>query len=205
MSLISGKLCTDRQSVYRELNNSDEIEAIHTPPDKELVRQYGEMGFLGINTGKQYRKAIRGFDILQAVVNEAILCVCAEGVGIIRALHDKTVQYCKDRVQFGRPIGKFQALQHRLVNSLMACEQSRSLLMWSAMANASDSEEAVNSIHALKYQLGTAGVQVASEALQLHGRMGMTWELDVGHYFKRMTAISILFGDADYHLNRYLA
>ena len=144
-----------------------------------------------------------GFDILQSVIDEATLCVCAEAIGIIRCMHDKTVEYSKDRVQFGVPIGKFQALQHRMVDTLMACEQSRSLLLWSAMINASADQDARKSIHALKYQVGTAGVHVAREAVQLHGGMGVTWELDIGHYFKRLTAISLLFGDADYHLDKY--
>jgi len=147
----------------------------------------------------------QGASVLEAVVNEATLCVCAEAVGIIGAMHDKTVQYCKDRVQFGQPIGKFQALQHRLVDTLMHCEQSRSLLLWCAMVNASGEDDARRAIHALKYYLGTAGVHVAREAVQIHGGMGVTWELDIGHYFKRMTAISLLFGDADYHLDQYLS
>jgi len=86
----------------------------------------------------------------------------------------------------------------------MACEQSKSLLLWSAMVNASGSIDARKSISGLKYQIGTAGVHVAKEAVQIHGGMGVTWELDISHYFKRMTAISLLFGDSDYHLDRYV-
>jgi alkylation response protein AidB-like acyl-CoA dehydrogenase len=145
-----------------------------------------------------------GFSTLQAVVDEATLAVCAEAVGIIRTLQDKTVEYVKNRVQFGVPIGSFQALQHRLVESLMDCEQSQSLLLWSAMVNDSDSPDARKSIHALKHQIGTAGVSVAKEAVQMHGGMGVTWELDVAHYFKRLTAIDLLFGNADYHLDKYI-
>jgi alkylation response protein AidB-like acyl-CoA dehydrogenase len=145
-----------------------------------------------------------GFSTLQAVVDEATLAVCAEAVGIIRTLQDKTVEYVKNRVQFGVPIGSFQALQHRLVESLMDCEQSQSLLLWSAMVNDSDGPDARKSIHALKHQIGTAGVSVAKEAVQMHGGMGVTWELDVAHYFKRLTAIDLLFGNADYHLDKYI-
>ena len=146
-----------------------------------------------------------GFSVLQSVVDEATLAVCAEAVGIMRTLHDKTVEYTKSRVQFGVPIGSFQALQHRMVETLMSCEQSRSLLLWSAMVNDNGSDEARASISALKYQIGTAGKHVAKEAVQLHGAMGVTWELDVAHYFKRMTAINLMFGNADYHLDRYIA
>lgn len=145
-----------------------------------------------------------GFDILRPVIDEATLAVCAEAMGIIRILHDKTVEYSKNRIQFGVPIGSFQALQHRMVDMLMACEQCQSLLLWSAMVNASGSKDARRSIHALKHQVGTAGVHVGKEAVQIHGGMGVSWELDIGHYFKRLTAISLLFGDADYHLDNYI-
>ncbi len=147
----------------------------------------------------------KGFSTLQGVVDEATMAVCAEAVGIMRTMHDKTVEYSKQRVQFGVPIGSFQALQHRMVESLMACEQSRSLLMWAVMVSAAGSEDAKRAVHAMKYQIGTAGVAVAREAIQIHGGMGMTWELDISHYFKRMTAIDLLFGNADYHLDRYVS
>jgi alkylation response protein AidB-like acyl-CoA dehydrogenase len=145
-----------------------------------------------------------GFKTLQDVVDEATLAVCAEAVGIMRTMHDKTVEYSKQRVQFGVPIGSFQALQHRMVESLMACEQCRSLLMWAVMVDAGDSADAKRAVSAMKYQIGTAGITVAREAVQIHGGMGMTWELDIAHYFKRMTAIDLLFGNADYHLDRYV-
>jgi alkylation response protein AidB-like acyl-CoA dehydrogenase len=145
-----------------------------------------------------------GFNTLQDVVDEATLAVCAEAVGIMRAMHDKTVEYSKVRVQFGVPIGSFQALQHRMVEMLMACEQSQSLLMWAVMLNTADNEDKRQAISAMKYQIGTAGINVAREAVQIHGGMGMTWELDIAHYFKRMTAIDLLFGNADYHLDRFV-
>jgi len=145
-----------------------------------------------------------GFNTLQDVLDEATLAVCAEAVGIMRAMHDKTVEYSKNRVQFGVPIGSFQALQHRMVEMLMACEQSQSLLMWAVMLNTADNENKKQAISAMKYQIGTAGINVAREAVQIHGGMGMTWELDIAHYFKRMTAIDLLFGNADYHLDRFV-
>ncbi|MDH4047330.1 MAG: acyl-CoA dehydrogenase [Gammaproteobacteria bacterium] len=145
----------------------------------------------------------QGYETLHAVIGEATLAVSAEAVGIIRAMQDKTVEYVKNRVQFGVPIGSFQALQHRLVDTLMACEQSYSLLLWAAMTNAAGSDEAEKAISAIKYQIGTAAVHVAREAVQLHGGMGVTWELDIAHFFKRITSIELLFGNADYHLDRY--
>jgi len=145
-----------------------------------------------------------GFSTLQDVVDEATLAVCAEAVGIMRAMLDKTVEYSKNRVQFGVPIGSFQALQHRMVEMLMDCEQSQSLLMSAVMLNTADNENKKQAISAMKYQVGTAGINVARESVQIHGGMGMTWELDVAHYFKRITAIDLLFGNADYHLDRFV-
>lgn len=144
-----------------------------------------------------------GFATLEEVIDEATLAVCAEGVGIMYAMHEKTVEYSKNRVQFGVPIGSFQALQHRMVDNLMACEQSRSLLMWAIMQNADSDAAKQKAVSAMKYQIGTAGISVAREGVQIHGAMGVTWELDIAHFFKRLTAIDLLFGNADYHLDRY--
>ncbi len=144
-----------------------------------------------------------GYEPLQAVIDEATLAVSAEAYGILKSMLAKTVEYSKSRVQFGVPIGSFQALQHRMVDMLMACEQIRSLLLRATMAAASGSDEAWKAISALKHQVGTAGRRVAQEAVQLHGGMGVTWELDIAHYFKRFTAIELLFGNADFHLDRF--
>jgi alkylation response protein AidB-like acyl-CoA dehydrogenase len=146
----------------------------------------------------------QGIEPLQTVIDEATLSVCAEAMGIMRTMHDKTVEYSKSRVQFGVPIGTFQALQHRMVDNLMACEQTYSLLLWASMLNASGNPDLRKAISALKYQIGTAGRKVAQEAVQIHGAIGMAWELDIAHYFKRITAIELLFGNADFHLSRYL-
>lgn len=144
-----------------------------------------------------------GFATLQQVVDDATLAVSAEAAGIMRTMHDKTVEYSKQRIQFGVPIGSFQALQHRMVETLMACEQTKSLLLWATMLRAERDANSSRAITALKYQVGTAGRRVGEEAIQIHGGMGMTWEMDIAHYFKRLTAIGILFGHADYHLDRY--
>ena len=145
-----------------------------------------------------------GWTVLGDVVADATLAVSAEAVGIMQTMFEKTVEYSKNRVQFGVPIGSFQALQHRMVDMMMSCEQSRSLLYWAVMLSASDDPAARKAIDAIKYQVGSAGVDLAREAVQLHGGMGVTWELDIAHYFKRMTAIDILFGNADYHLDRFM-
>ena len=157
-----------------------------------------------VDSGSVLGAVDQGFAILTDVIDEATLAVCAEAVGIIRTMHDKTVAYSKERVQFGVPISSFQALQHRMVDTLVSAEQSQSLLMWSVMLNTASDPEARKSISALKYQVGTAGIKVAQEAVQIHGGMGVTWELDIAHYFKRLTAIDLLFGNADFHLDRFI-
>jgi alkylation response protein AidB-like acyl-CoA dehydrogenase len=146
--------------------------------------------------------ASEGLTTLETVIDDAILAVAAEAVGIMQALTDKTVEYSKNRVQFGVPIGSFQALQHRMVDMLTASEQSYSLLLWATMANADATDEAKRAIHAIKYQVSTAGTYVGQEAVQLHGGMGMSWEFDVGHYFKRLSVIAQIFGNADWHLDQ---
>ena len=144
----------------------------------------------------------KAYAVLDAVVDEATLAVCAEAVGIMQTLTDKTVEYSKSREQFGVPIGSFQALQHRMVDMLTACEQSYSLLLWASMANADQTGEAKRAISALKYQVGTAGKKVGQEAVQIHGGMGVSWDVDVAHYFKRLTTIGQMFGNADWHLDK---
>jgi alkylation response protein AidB-like acyl-CoA dehydrogenase len=144
----------------------------------------------------------KGSTTLQAAISDATLAVCAEAIGIMSVLTEKTIEYSKSRVQFGVPISSFQALQHRMVEMYTACEQSRSLLMWAAMTVENGGPESAAAIHALKYQIGVAGTRVGEEAVQIHGGMGVTWELDVAHYFKRLTAINLMFGNADWHLDR---
>ena len=144
----------------------------------------------------------RGYDALQQAVEDATIAVCAEAVGIMRILTDKTIEYSKNRSQFGVPIGSFQALQHRMVEMYTACEQSQSLLLWAVMTLANGGDDASRAVNSIKYQVGTAGKQVGEEAVQIHGGMGVTWELDVAHYFKRLTAIGQIFGNADWHLGK---
>ncbi len=158
-----------------------------------------------VDAGAVLGKVDGGFAALEATIDDATLAVCAEAVGIMQILKDKTIEYSKNRVQFGVPIGSFQALQHRMVDMLMDCEQSQSLLMWAVMVNAAGGEDAKRAISAIKYQVGTAGRKVAEEAVQLHGGMGVTWELDIAHYFKRLIAITQIFGNADWHLDKLAA
>jgi alkylation response protein AidB-like acyl-CoA dehydrogenase len=116
-------------------------------------------------------------------------------------MHELTVDYLKTRRQFGREIGSFQVLQHRAVDMLMALEQARSMAMFAAMMAAeTDARERGSAISAAKAQIGRSGKFIGQQAIQLHGGIGMTTEYKVGHYFKRMTMIDAMFGDADHHL-----
>jgi alkylation response protein AidB-like acyl-CoA dehydrogenase len=119
-------------------------------------------------------------------------------------LYKDTVEYSKQRVQFGQPIGKFQVLQHRMVDMFMEAEQSRSLMYMAAMRlDEGYDQEAKKAVSGFKVQVGKSGRFVGQQAVQLHGGMGMTEELAVGHYFKRLTMIDAMFGNVDHHLKRY--
>lgn len=147
-----------------------------------------------------------GYALLDLVSDRAIAAVCAEAVGCMEALKDATLEYLKTRQQFGVPIGRFQVLQHRMVDMLIHLEQARSMAMLAAVKV--DSEDAVarrKAVSAAKEFIGRAGRFVSQQAIQLHGGMGVTYELPVGHYAKRLTAIDTSFGDGDLHLDRFAA
>ncbi len=139
--------------------------------------------------------------LIEHAVDEAIAALCAEAVGVMQSMHDLTLEYLKTRKQFGRAIGSFQVLQHRSVDMLVALEGARSMAMFAAvMAAEEDAKERGRAISAAKVQIGRSGKHIGQEAVQLHGGIGMTMEYSVGHYFKRMTTIEQLYGDADGHL-----
>jgi alkylation response protein AidB-like acyl-CoA dehydrogenase len=143
--------------------------------------------------------------LIEHVIDEAIAALCAEAVGAMQSMQDLTLEYLKTRKQFGRAIGSFQVLQHRSVDMLVAVEQARSMAMFAAvMAEEENPIERRRAISAAKVQIGRSGRHVGQEAIQLHGGIGMTNEYAVGHYFKRVTMIDQLYGDADTHLS-YLA
>jgi len=136
---------------------------------------------------------------MQLIIDKAILALCSEGLGIMEKLNATTVEYTRTREQFGVPIGSFQALQHRMVDTFMAYEQTKSLLYRAVCSVVEGSDEAQRNMHALKVMVGKAGKLIGGEAIQLHGGMGITDELDVGHYAKRLLMINAAFGNADYH------
>jgi pimeloyl-CoA dehydrogenase small subunit len=138
---------------------------------------------------------------IEHVADEAIAALCAEAVGCMQVMHETTLEYLKTRQQFGRPIGSFQVLQHRSVDMLVALEQARSMAMFAAViADETDPVERRRAMAAAKAQIGRSGKHIGQEAIQLHGGIGMTMEYKVGHYFKRMTMIDMMFGNAEAHL-----
>jgi pimeloyl-CoA dehydrogenase small subunit len=142
-----------------------------------------------------------GLPIVERVVDEAIAALAAEAVGAMAEMHALTVDYLKTRKQFGVTIGSFQALQHRSVDMFVALEQARSMAMFATMMSAEDDAGfRSRATSAAKVQIGRSAKIVGQGAIQLHGGVGMTMELKVGHYFKRATMIDVLFGDADHHL-----
>ena len=143
---------------------------------------------------------------LEQVLDYGIAALCAEAVGALDKLLAATVQYSRDRKQFGQPIGRFQALQHRMADMLLHIEQARSMSYLAAVrCTDTDAQARRRAISAAKVVIGQACRFVGQQAVQLHGGMGVTDELDVSHYFKRLMAIELQFGNTDYHLEQYAA
>ena len=141
------------------------------------------------------------YPLIEQVVDSGIAALAAEAVGAMGAMHEITVDYLKQRKQFGVPIGNFQVLQHRAGEMLIALEQARSMAMLATMmADEANAAERRKSISAAKVQIGRSAKIVGEGAIQLHGGIGMTMEYKVGHYFKRATMIDKTLGDADHHL-----
>lgn len=135
--------------------------------------------------------------------DEGAAAICAEAVGCMRKVLGDTVEYCKQRQQFGQPIGSFQVLQHRMVDMYMEVEQAAAAVYLAIINLEADDASRARAVSAAKATVGRAAQFVGQQAVQLHGGMGMTEELAIGHYFKRLTAIQFEFGSTDHHLTRY--
>jgi hypothetical protein len=143
---------------------------------------------------------------IEAALDIGLAALCGEAVGVMQALVDATVGYVQSRQQFGVPIGRFQALQHRIADMLIHLEQARSMSYLAALrCKDHDLAERRRALSAAKAVVGQSSRFVAQQAVQLHGGMGMTDELIVSHWFKRLTAAELMFGDSDSHLQRYAA
>jgi alkylation response protein AidB-like acyl-CoA dehydrogenase len=141
---------------------------------------------------------------IERALDYANAALCAEAVGIMSALNEVTLEYLKTRKQFGVPIGNFQALQHRMADMVIATEQARSMATLAAVrADSSDAAERSRAVAAAKAYVSQSARLVGQQAVQLHGGMGVVDELNVSHYFKRLTMIGLTFGDVDFHLGRF--
>ncbi len=148
----------------------------------------------------------RGLAIVQRVVEAGIAATAAECVGAMEVMHSMTLEYSKTREQFGKPIGSYQVVQHRLADMFMTMEQGRSMAMLATvMLDQPDADERARKIAMAKVGVGQAGRYVSQSAIQMHGGIGMTEEYAVGHYFRRCMAIERLFGDPAYYLQKLAA
>jgi hypothetical protein len=142
-------------------------------------------------------------ELIERALDEATVAVCGEALGVLRFIHETTVDYARQRRQFGRPIGDFQVLQHRMVDMFMALEQAVSLTLYAALMLDRPAVERAKAVSAAKVKVGQACRFVGQAAIQIHGGMGMTDELPVSRYFKRATLIEGAFGSVEAHLKRF--
>ena len=206
MLIVSARVSgdsTDRDGIALFLLDSDSagirIEGFRTHDGQRAASvaltsvTVGAEGAIG-TPGKMY-------PVLERVYHEAIAALCAEAIGVMAELHEATVDYLKQRRQFGVPIGSFQTLQHRAAEMFMALEQARSMAMFAAiMSNDGDDLARAQAISAAKVQIGRSGRWIGEQAVQLHGGIAMAMEYKAGHYFKKLTMLDRLLGDADHHL-----
>lgn len=141
--------------------------------------------------------------IIERAMDRAGLALCAEAVGAMEVAYRKTVEYTKTRKQFGVAIASFQALQHRMADMFIDCEMARSIVIMAALELDANKGAAPKALSAAKSCVGRAARKIGQEAVQLHGGIGVTDELDVGHLFKRLTTVQYLFGSTDYHTQRF--
>ncbi len=139
--------------------------------------------------------------LIEQVVDEATAAICAEASGVLRKLHEGTLDYSRQRKQFGRPIGEFQVLQHRMVDMFMEVEQTVSMTLMATLRL--DEPDRAKHVAAAKNKIARSARFVGQNAVQVHGGIGISNELAIGHYFKRASMIEGQFGDADFHLRRF--
>ena len=163
-----------------------------------------ELNQVQIGPETQIGETGEALPIIERALDYANAALCAEAVGIMAALNEITLEYLKTRKQFGTPIGKFQALQHRMADMVIATEQARSMAILAAVrVDSADAAERRRAVAAAKAYVTQSARLVGQQAVQMHGGMGVVDELNVGHYFIRLTMIGLTFGDADYHLGRF--
>tara|TARA_Y100000768_G_scaffold99754_1_gene72848 strand:- start:25799 stop:26926 length:1128 start_codon:yes stop_codon:yes gene_type:complete len=190
-------------SLFLVDSNSEGIDRENFPTVDGL--RASEISFKDVRVSKEnlLGEKDKGFEILKAVSNDAILALAAEAVGAMEVLYKDTVEYTQQREQFDHPLSDFQVLQHRMVDMFMEYEQCKSLLFRATMETVQDPLLSQRTIHALKHLVGKSGIFVGESAVQLHGGMGVTEELRIGHFFKRLLVIDSQFGNSDFHLEKF--
>ena len=144
-----------------------------------------------------------GLSLIERIVDEATVAVCAEACGVTRKLHEGTLDYSKQRQQFGQPIGRFQVLQHRMADMFIEVEQIVSMTLMATLKLDLPEDQRKAAVSLAKAKVSRSAKFVGQNAVQTHGGIGITQELAIGHYFKRATMIESQFGTADYHLERF--
>ncbi|MGL5167335.1 MAG: acyl-CoA dehydrogenase family protein [Afipia sp.] len=185
----------DRQSAGLHLQSFKSIDG----------RRAAEITFkdVSVPASNLLGKEGEGIAALEACRDRAIAALCAEATGTMDVLNTSTLEYTKTRKQFGAALGTFQVLQHRMVDMFIALEEATSLMQHLNLTIADGDPQGSKLASGAKSKVGEAARFVGEQAIQLHGGMGMSDELNVGHYFKRIAAINIQFGDPTYHLLRY--
>ena len=199
------------------LNDQQGISLFIVPADSKglSIRGYNtfdggraaELSLVDVTVDASALLGIKGeaYPVLERIVGRGLLALCSESLGAMEVVKKSTVEYLQSRQQFGVPIGKFQALQHRMAELFIEIEQARSAVINAAAALNKDRLTRERALSSAKYTIGCVGRQVAEEAIQMHGGIGMSWELPLGHYAKRLIGIDHELGDADHHLGRYIA
>jgi alkylation response protein AidB-like acyl-CoA dehydrogenase len=183
-----------------------DVEGLSIQSFKTLDGQTcGELTFENVSVSSESILALgdEAKSLFNKMLDVSILCISAEAVGAMTSSYMKTVQYTKEREQFSQPISNFQVLQHRMVDMFIETELTKSLMIKATLQLDSDDPEASKTISALKVQVGKAGRLVGQHAVQLHGGMGVSNEMSIGHYLKRFTAIDSMFGNTQHHINKY--
>lgn len=166
-------------------------------------RRASEVYFENVTVGADAVIGEDSLGLVELVTDEAIAALCAEACGAMKVANTQTVEYSKTRKQFGTPIGKFQVLQHRMADMFIEAEQSVSMTYMATLKLDEDEVARKKAASAAKVRIGQGGRFVGQQSIQIHGGMGMTDELAIGHYFKRLTMIDSELGNVDHHLKRY--
>ncbi|WLI90963.1 acyl-CoA dehydrogenase family protein [Massilia sp. R2A-15] len=164
-----------------------------------------DIAFANVRADALLGQAGKGWEILEAAADYGAGLLCAEALGVMEAIFDATLEYLKTRTQFGAPIGKFQALQHRMADMYIHLEQARSMALLAAVKLSAEPDERRRTVAAAKFRVGQAMKFIGQQSVQLHGGMGVTNELPAAHMFKRLTMIELTLGDSDHHLKRFMA